>query len=77
MIDAEAFRHISFQAEVEWWEIERRSTPGGRTTYGIRIGKERLAHDEQSVFEAINAALAVLDQRETADAQTSQTAESC
>jgi hypothetical protein len=71
MIDAAAFRQISFQADVEWWEIERRSTPGGRTTYGIRIGEERLAHGEQSVFEAINAALAVLDQRETPDTQMS------
>lgn len=60
------FGRNRFPDDVEWWEIERREQRG-RTTYGIRVGGERVATGHRSVFEAINVALAVLHQREAAE----------
>ena len=56
------------ERDVEWWTIERRPARGGRTRYGIRIGTESVAAGHGSLFDAIDAALAVLAGRETAEA---------
>ena len=53
-------------SDVEWWTIERRPLRGGRTRYGIRVGRESVAAGHRSLFDAINAALAVLDACEAA-----------
>ena len=60
-------RSTTCPEDIQWWEIERRTTRGGRTTYGIRVEGERVARGKRSVFAAINEALAVLYQREQAE----------
>ena len=50
--------------DVEWWEIQKRKTRGGRTIYDVSVLGERIVRGRRSMTEAINATLAMLEARE-------------
>jgi hypothetical protein len=63
MTDKLTARRAALAEEVEWWDIERRTTRAGRTTYGVSIFGERIVAGKRNLMEAINAALVELHAR--------------
>lgn len=64
MTDRMAARRGTWLDDVEWWDIERRTTRAGRTTYSVSILGERIVEGKRSLLDAINTALAELHARE-------------